>query len=101
MHRLLYALFDAIRRRCAKPKQAHPAFLYIRARRKELSATSTVVPSCRATASHRGMKPKRAGSARHTMDANASARFCKNCTVLAYYLTLPLFEYPIALGKEA
>ncbi len=53
-----------------------------------LSATSSVQPSWRATAFHRGIHPKTAGSAKQIIDPKASVRFCTS----QHPLTAALYE---------
>ena len=71
-----------------------------------LSATSSVQPSWRATAFHRGIHPKTAGSAKQMIDPKASVRFCTvtasldNCTTQRGYYGSRFILMLVTTGKH-
>ncbi len=71
-----------------------------------LSATRSVQPSWRATAFHRGIHPKTAGSAKQMIDPKASVRFCTSQhpltmpTVTSNYCASRITSTHIAAGKR-
>ena len=70
-----------------------------RNKRRLLRATSSVDPSCRATAAHSGIHPAREGNASTRMEPIASARFCASHTGADDALSY--FTQPSIPGKKS